>query len=481
MRKSAFGAVCLAGLFAAGCGPGGDTNNEGGGGGAPTTTTAVTTTTAIQTTTVVTGTGGAGGAMEEPIVPGEGVQGELPTGTETCYSFSGTAGQVFLADVDAQYFENATNDPDTIDAVITVRDAEMKQIAQNDDPVEFTTYDSRLYTILPADGDYHLCVSDCWDAISNPSQKCQMPKEKANTYYELYLYELTDELFDTNTAHVEGGNDISEAVSVEFLAAADGYYTSSLWGYFDNIDDLDVYAVKLPTDIQNPVDSRIHGYFYAIPSSSKGDGSTAPIGTIWVVDPDNADVQLAALPTSSGLTRMLAPLVPDKTYYLFVERYGSVTGANDFHFVRTRPGWGNPLESEVAMGSMALNDQLADAELLPISPDDPDANSAYVEGEIDAAPTDLDYYKVVAPAGSTMVSAVCSSKTNGTGLKTLKVNVLDSAGTVIDSAVETNSAIAYVQNAPLNGEMEATIRVEAAGQEATITSKWYWCGIHFSN
>jgi hypothetical protein len=47
-----------------------------------------------------------------------------------------------------------------MDLVITIFDSSKTQIAQNDDPFPRDTQDSKLYTVLPEDGDYYIKVEE---------------------------------------------------------------------------------------------------------------------------------------------------------------------------------------------------------------------------------------------------------------------------------------------------------------------------------
>jgi hypothetical protein len=486
MRSLALSILPFAGFCLIACGNSG--NNTGGTGGtgaaggtggtgATTTsttsgTTTSTTTTDTTTTTTTTTTPGCAGAVQLDF--GSTIEGDLKvTGQEDYYKFKGTKGQVLWIDIDAQDIDQVSFDPTYIDSVVTLYDANEKRIAQNDNPVEFTTADPRLYTILPADGDYCLRVAECWSVASNPGKQCQAPKDKTNTAYELRVFELVDDgTMDANVADPEKGNDAASAAPVDFVPTkmAGGYYTSYIWGFYETPDDVDVYSFKLPKDVAVPVGSRAAAGITAFPPGVSGDGSTITTGEISIVDPMAPDVAVARQSPINSL-RMRAPLTPDKEYLLFVKRPPATPKENDFYFLSAFPGWGNPVEKDDAN-----NTDPAKPETITLS-----ATDAYVEGDI-APITDLDHFKVKVPGGVTLVTAVCGAWTQGSGLRQLKISLLGDDGKPLSATAtdtEGPSHIALVSDVPLGSTTSVVLKVEAGEQAPDTSSAYYQCGVHY--
>jgi hypothetical protein len=475
------GLTMVAVLALAACG-GGDASPGGGAGGQGGETTASTTTstTSSTTTAATSGSGGGGGsggfADAVDLDLGQPESGDLAeVGQEDYYRIAGEAGMALFIDVDAQVLDAAEYDPEYIDAVVTVFDANGDAIAQNNDPVEYSTNDSRLYTILPADGDYYVRVAECWTVVKNPGGNCAAPKEKTVTDYVLGVYELYDDPADSETENAETGSDPSGATDVEFLDDG-GYVTSTLWGAFDDGADVDVFTVRYPTGVDVPAVSREHLYLTMFPSGPDQSGSTAPTGRVRVVDPAAPGLDLAVVDATKNLS-LDVPLVPDTEYWLFVEREAGEVGANDFYFVRAYPGWGNPFEVEVA--GAASNDATAAAEPLTFE----DADSAYIEGELTAAPADVDHFVVSVPDGSGHVAVACGAQRNGSGLRGLKASVLKLDGSPLAagaSATEGETTSLYLANVAVGSEAHVVVLIEAASQDPAVTSDYYKCGVHFS-
>jgi hypothetical protein len=473
----------LLGIAMAACGDDGSVTGgaggaggDGGMGGTPTTTTTTTTTTTSTTTTTGTGT---------TVVPGcAGGQtfafGEVITGTldkeaqEDYYRFDGLKGQVLWIDIDAQDIDQVSFDPDYIDTIVTLVNEKDERVAQNDNPTEFSTADSRLYTILPEDGTYCVRVAECWTVKSNPAAQCLSPKEKIGTYYELRVFELIDDgPGDSNTADPEAGNDPASATDVDFVASqSGGYFSAYVWGYYENETDIDVFTFTLPPDIPVDPGARAHAVLRAVPSGDLASGSTTPTGEIYVVDPAVLDVPVARIDPSKTL-ELNAPLEVDKEYYLFVTRPAGTQEPNDFYFLSEFPGWGNPVEIDDAG-----NSDVATAEALDLA----DADSAFIEGDL-LPITDLDHFAVDVPSGMTAVTAVCGSRTRGSGLRQMTISLHDQAGTLLAAGatdIETATQLAIVQDAPVGAATGVILKLQAPLQDPATSGAFYQCGVHFS-
>lgn len=486
MKAFRLAVLPLAGVFLIACGDSGSssagiTGGDGGTGGAGSAAGAGGTG-AVMTTTTTSTTAGTGGSLAgcpgaKTFDFGGTIEGDLAmTGQEDHYRFDGTKGQVLWIDIDAQVLEKMSVDPTKIiDSVVTLFDANEKQVAENNAPVEFSTLDSRLYTILPADGPYCLRVAECWTVKSNPGSSCQKPKDKDRTAYELRVFELVDDAPGGSlVSDPEAGNDAASAAPVEFAPGpAGGFFTSYMWGYYETEADVDVYSLMLPAELQVPQGRRASAYMWSFPFGPTASGSTVATGELTIVDPDSPDIPLARLDPGNSL-RLRAPLALDKEYLLFVNRPSGKLGENDFYLLSTSPGWGNPLE----MDDITNND-MATAELIAASPDDP--ADAYVEGDV-LPIADVDHFRVMVPAGMSTVSGVCGARIDGSGLRQMKLSLFGEDGMLLSAtstATETATQSAFVKAVPVGNNAAIAFKVEAPEQAADVAGAYYQCGIHF--
>ncbi|MEZ4311775.1 MAG: pre-peptidase C-terminal domain-containing protein [Polyangiaceae bacterium] len=475
-----FAVLPIVGILSAGCdggadGTGGGGAGGGGGTGGTTTTTTTTTTSTTTTTTTTTTEMVAGCPGGQTFAFGETLAGSLEKeGQEDFYRFDGYKGQVLWIDIDAQDLDGVTFDPSYIDSVVAIVDEKGTRLAQNDNPTEFTTADPRLYTILPADGTYCIRVSECWTAKANPGSQCQAPQQKETTYYELTAFELVDDgVGDSNTADPENGDDPASAADVDFVASQSGdYFSAYIWGYYDTETDLDVFTFTLPPDIPVPIGSRSSYGVSTFPTGTNGNGSTSPTGDILIFDPANPDIPVARIDPGQN-DEMRVPLEMDKEYWMFVNRPAGAKEENDFYFLSARPAYGNPVESQDA-----TNDDPSTAENIAFS----DSDSAFIEGDLIPI-TDLDHYVVDVPNGQTLVTAVCGARTQGSGLRQMKITLLGDDGMPLSATAtdtETSTQLAIVQDIPIGGSTTVTLKVEAGTQAADTSGAYYQCGVHFS-
>ena len=428
------------------------------------------------------GAGGAGGksfcADAKPIEPGEPVLGDLAiTGQKDLYRFTGKKGQVLGIDVDAQYLGNAAYDPTYIDSVVTLFDDQGNEIARNDNPLEYRIDDSRLYTILPEDGEYCVQVSECWTTIYNPELHCAGTADKLVTSYVAYLDEFVDLPDDGVTAEIEMGDNAENAKAIEFEELDASWYLATYWGTFRDESDVDVFSFMLPAGISVPPDRRSEGRIYIMPTGSTGSGSTATMGNMWIAEANNPEKKLAQV-DAYRQPKFVPILESDKQYLLFVDRPATVTAANDFYFVRHYIWYSNPLEKETGTGQ---NDTPTTAEPIAI-------NGAtfrgYIAGDLFPNGPDIDQFKASVPPGNGLkyVGAICGARVNGSSLRDMKLTLRASDGALLDvgaSSIEKINDYAYVEGVPIGNNNEIILEVAASKIDPTIAQTYYSCSIHF--
>jgi hypothetical protein len=488
MRKRILVGVVGAGLVCAlgaqGCGNGATGTSTGTGG----TGTASSVQSSSSTTVVTSGTGGTGGAGEghtfataTPIDLGTPADGDLsPTGAVDYYTFDGAAGDAIGVFISAQgSVASAANDPTWIDTVVTLYDASKKQIAENNDAVPRRTGDSELFTILPADGTYYLRVEECWSWASNASSVCAGKADKDSTTYTVSVVAI-DPTSPGNVLDAEKGNDAAGATALTYAKSSTGsYFLDVVYGTYKDATDVDVFSFTVPADAVT-LTAGVRGIvsFWPLISGVNADGSTTPVGTMYLTDTVDPTKHLAELSGTDYQTTGTARLWPavdlSKPYLLWVERPAGMAGTNDFYFLLNGQGTSNPVET-----NEALNDVIATPELPADAPDMTGGHHYYIDGDLINGGMDVDHWQV--PVGTTTQIAVsCASQRGGSGLRGFTVDIINpatmtKAGTITESAT-MDGFLPYA--AIPAGATNLVVKLSATSQDAVITGAFYHCGIH---
>lgn len=427
------------------------------------------------------GSGGQAGASFCAGAPflefGAAANADLATGAQNLYTFKGQKGQVIAIDVDAQYLNGTSFDVTVIDSILTVYDNAGNQIAQNDDPIEYSTNDSRLYMILPKTDEYCIGVSDCWTTLTPLGITCGGEKDKLVTNYTLWLNRIFDNAGDNATVDEETGDTPADATEIPYVKDNMGRYLTTFWGNYDDETDVDVYGFTLPADVVVAPDGRPVGHFYFMPTGPDENGSTATMGAMWVTDATSPNQVLARVDANVN-PRFRPRLELGKPYFLFVTRAKGMPLANDFYFVRHYALGSAPMELEKGSGQ---NDTPISAEVLGPNQQ---TSLVYVEGDIGANGADIDYFQADVPPGMTRVRAYCSAAIYGSGVRDLKVSVFGANGVTLQGAfenIEGSDKPAQVIDAPIGSQTKLLFRVEAGGQDPEIVSTFYDCTIRFGS
>ncbi len=479
----------LPGLFAAsflfllGVAACGNDGTGGAGGGAAATSTATTSATTVGPATTATTGGGEGGsdgnddfATAATLTVGTPVDAFLePWSDQDFYVFQGAKGQALSLTIKA---EETPFDTHTIDTVLTLYDASMTRIAENDDPTPRSSDDAQLFTVLPANGAYYLRVTECWSWAAD-AVGCAKPKVKLSTAYTLRVADL-DGTQPGITADPEKGNDSTSAAPVTYAAAtATGARPLSVvYGRFEAFDDVDVFSFDFPADIvEVAAGSRLLASEWLLRGGPSADGATSPMGKVYITtqaDPTQRLGQIDVDDSGGKAARLWPPLDPAGQYYLFVEHPLAPFGANDFYVDLHGAVSSNALEQNEAQ-----NDALAGAEaLLPVGDD----GSYYIEGDLVNAAADVDHFSFdVSGQAGKMVTAYCVAGRAGSGLQSFEVDLID-ATTLSKLAIikETPQSDATTDTVPVPaGAKTMILRLSAAAQDPVIVGTYYRCGVHF--
>jgi hypothetical protein len=107
----------------------------------------------------------------------------------------------------------------------------------------------------------------------------------------------------------------------------------------------------------------------------------------------------------------------------------------------------------------------------------------YIDGDISKA-GDVDYYTITIPTGTKAISAACGAQRSGSGLRGLKLSLFKDDGTTALAAsgatgVETDLKDLSLSSVTVPAAVaKVVVKVEAASQDATVTSTFYRCGFY---
>jgi hypothetical protein len=419
--------------------------------------------------------------------------------TPDFYKFDGKKGDRIVAFANAQSLVSMTNlqDPSVIDTVLTIYDANKKEIAIDDDgwPRNNDT-DSILFTQLPADGTYYLKIEDCNAyAADHPSSGigCAPPDGIMTFDYEVFVGAVKETLGKTSGAAAITYTDVMNNPGVK--------QGQVLGGSFATAGEKQSFMFAAPSDLKTDPAAHPAAYFYVQPSGvMDGDGSTTDV-KIYITDdaagtniigwadqanftngddPNNGPLQFSFPLDTTNLT---------KPYYLWVQQGGGTSKPDsDFFFIWHEIGsiYYGETEQTAAHGDMAS------AQTLTV----PGMNEGtfFVWGNLSTA-TEQDWYKFTVPAMVTTSSGMgapdhvyfgCDVERWGSGLKGFNVTLLSSDGTTaIKSLTETNPAKSDLITGQLQSNLLAIpaglagksgfLKLAAASQDATNHGNYYHC------
>lgn len=367
------------------------------------------------------------------------------------YTFTTTAPGWFIMAIEA----NPMDDPDMLDAVITLFDANMTQLAQNDDAVPRINTDSEIITYLPAAGQYYIEVQEFGDWTSG------IPE-----FGDDYLYTLrVAELSMLGAANIEPATDPGNTVADAVAAMTPGV----LAGFFNDAADVDVYSVTVAA-----------GQFLevsAMPDGTDGYGSTSDIGNLWVTDVTGTTImaRVNAVDGPFDGPFQVSPTfgATGGTALVWIERSGATPpGANDFWVAKAFTGMDNPREAEPPAG--LTNDSIATAEPVMMT-DFMMFQQGFLLTEL-STDVDVDYWSVPIAAGQA-VNVFCSSRLNGSGVEGLNLSVRRADDSVVATQTENPNLGLQIQNANPGAAGTVYLRFAKTAQDPEVTGTFVRCGL----
>jgi len=418
----------------------------------------------------------------EELTLGTAVQATLdaPDKDTDWYKFTGTKGQTLQILALAKTLDENNTDPfspEYLDLVVQVFDSAGAEFALQDDPSPRSSNDPSILTVLPADGEYFVQVSECSKVYGVAS--CAPVDGITNLNYAIVVGDLT---FDTEGMVKETeANDTEATANTITYSAVDGqtgvYYMTVVHGGFGADADLEYFKFTVPADLAVEAGSRPIVSFYpqlggpgSVDQATAGNGSSTMIGEITVY-PAGSTTAIAKVDSSTG-SEIGVPLTLGGNYVAVIKRQSTGTaGTNPFWFAYNSLGGGNPLEA-----ADAANNTLGTAEVLTAASG---SASYFVEGDITPA-TDVDHYSIDVTGGST-VSLVCSAERLGSGLRGFTMDLLKADGSAVPggSITESSTDDALLADVAIpSGETSLIVKLTATSQAADVSSTFYRCGFH---
>ena len=349
--------------------------------------------------------------------------------------------------------------PGYVDTVLSIYDSQRKLVAENNDPVDLSSTDALLLTVLPADGVYYLRVLGCdaWERKTTCA-----PGPLTYTAFAVYLDTIENAIASLTDEHAEPNDTPANAATLTYTASAPAVAA----GAFQQASDVDSFKASFPTQTV-PNNRRAIGYFLAMPAGTTGNGSTAAAAPVTLQDSTGMIVLARYNPQSQR--RMFAPISFATDYQLLVAGPPQ-PGANPFYFlqygVTSRPYEANDVSNGIPATPEAIT---AEA----------DGKTYFISGNSGAG--DADYFKFGIPAGATKFSFYCYGVQEGSGV-TIHARVLLTNVSAIGGGDVTESATAVAGAANIavpGGQTSLLLGVDATSQDATVTSSNYDCEIFF--
>ena len=411
-----------------------------------------------------TGPGGDGNdtfAEADPIEVGTPAEDRsiATPGDLDYYSFAGTAGQWIVITT------TATPETNMLDTVLTLYDASMTKIAENDDAqprgTGATATNSEIITRLPADGTYYVLVQEfsSWDPD-------ETPEGMSSFRYTLSVAPL-NVTADVVNEDAEGGDDAASAQALTFNNTTDGDFNVTV-GTFEDATDVDVYSFNIAAD-------RRSIRFVLMPVGSDGYGSTTTPARMWVTNADGSEIIARIDPAALAMPQAPAdvnPPLPAGDYLFWVD--AGPAGANDFYVIKT---YRSPTDNDPETMETE-NDVAATAEAITLEAvtGTPEVRRRFVLSMLPDG--DTDHYSVALNDGEAL-SVYCGSRTGGSGVVDLTAAVLDATGaTELATATETaTEPIALEDAVTASGATTYLVRLTKASQDAEVTGDWARCQI----
>ncbi len=368
---------------------------------------------------------------------------------------------------------NSEDDPDLINTVITLFDADgTNQLAQNLYDYPYNGDDSDMVVHIKKAGDYCLKVEDY-----STYKEGETPEGGYTFTYRVFWVPIDFDLYAYYNLDKEPNDAVGQAQAITtYSEDVDKYWTSNVAGHFDTGSDVDVYSFKTPI-------GATMGYVY-FPWG--GTGSTSTPGMVRLLDANGDTV--GELDQEGSARQILVHVDGDATYHLQVNRQkDSSLGEHDFYFLKLRmTDSQNPQEIEPNNDSVT-----ASVAMGKTNSSNPKLFSYYVGGELDGGSNgvwaaDEDWWSFEADQGKD-INLSCKSVRYGTGLIAPEFAIVDANLMVLQSEKEKSTDNLYWSNTSSSASKKAVkvatsgthyLRIIASDKNAAVSATNYQCGIH---
>jgi hypothetical protein len=375
-----------------------------------------------------------------------GLEGVLnPAEDKDYYTFEAMEGDWLVVATEA----NSEDNPDLVDTVITLFDATMTQVAENDDRLPRSDTDSEIIYRVPTTGRYYVEVQEFSDWVD-------MSPEGLPSYTYTVKALVIDPTASPFTEDAETGNDETTATPLAFSAMGSNF----LVGTFASATDVDVFSFTVTGTAAQSFSAEI------MPATEEGYGSTTTAGEMWITN-EEGDI-LVRLDNRMMGQIDLSPSLEAGDYFLWVE-HGGTAGANDFYVFKNFLGTENDPETGEAM-----NDTLAGAQELSQT-DIEGVNTAFILAHL-ISDTDVDYFSFEVADGE-QVSAVCGSASSGSGVQGLSLQLRDDTDAIVDMVTEMVPNTAFIEESDIMGAGTYYMRLSKTGQDPEVTGDFVRCAV----
>jgi len=381
-------------------------------------------------------------AEAQALTLGQNARGVInPPGDHDFYRFEANAGTWLIVFTNA----NPASDPGRVDTVVTLYDAAMQQIAENDDAIPRVSPDSELIYRVPETGTYFIEVQEF------STWRGETPEGSRTYTYELAARALDPPANPFITEDPETGDD---AASARDLRSGTGE-TGIILGTFRDAADLDVFRVML-----GPAPTRIFNVLL-MPVGPDGYGSTATPGAMWLTR--GSTITARARPPIGQLE--LQPPAEGGENRLWIAQGGRPAGANDFYVFKTSFTPENPAEMREPNNTLATAERLNPAGM---------PRRAFVLATLGDG--DIDYFAFDVMNDERLTFACGAQSSPNSGVVDLLVEVRDRSDTTLAMATETATRTAFRENLTLTSTTHY-LRLSKGGQDPEVRGTWVRCGI----
>ena len=173
------------------------------------------------------------------------------------------------------------NETDILDTVVTVYDANMNQIAQDDDAYPRVNSDSQLFFEAPAAGMYYYTVDSCDTAVSGCGE---MAAAVTDFRYQTFVADVNKLNHTEFYAGTMQDGTTAKAVPLTYVVTSNAASFINIDGDTFTAGKPQVFSFTVPASLTPMAGSRLRTELWLQPvGTANGDGSTSSV-TMWVTD-----------------------------------------------------------------------------------------------------------------------------------------------------------------------------------------------------